>query len=288
MPAVALGAGAACAASCLYNAGVALQALDAREAPGELSLRVSLIARLVRRPRWLAGTALGVLGWPLQVVALLAAPLAVVQPALAFGLILLLVLGARSLGERVGVRELLAVFGIAAGVALLAALGPKPSSHHAASLGLWIGFGGIGALAIVPFAVRRRRTVGGGAAALAAGLAFAWSGLSTKFAADAWHADAWLVALTWAAATGAASGLALIAEMTALGRRPATQVAPLVFAVQVAVPVVAAPLLTGERWSHTPLGVPGVLAGIGLVMAAALALLSSPAVRRIVDDPAMS
>ena len=47
--------------------GLALQALDAREAPAEESLRPALLLRLVRRPRWLAGTGLsGLLGWPLQ------------------------------------------------------------------------------------------------------------------------------------------------------------------------------------------------------------------------------
>ena len=42
---------------------------------------------------------------PLHVVALLLAPLTVVQPALASGLLLLLVLGDRMLGERVGSLE---------------------------------------------------------------------------------------------------------------------------------------------------------------------------------------
>ena len=39
----------------------------------------------VRRGRWMLGTGLSILGWPLQVIALLLAPLVVVQPALAAG-----------------------------------------------------------------------------------------------------------------------------------------------------------------------------------------------------------
>src|SRR5580765_6248828 len=109
MTSALLGTGAACAASSLYNAGLALQALDAREAPGEEGLRLSLLGRLVRRRRWLVGTALNVLGWPLQTVALVFAPLALVQPALAFGLVLLLGIAAHQLGERVGTREVAAV-----------------------------------------------------------------------------------------------------------------------------------------------------------------------------------
>ena len=93
---------AAVAASLLYNASIALQALEAREVPGEHSLRPSLIGRLVRNRRWLGATALGLAGWPLEVAALLLAPLTVVQPCLASGLILLLWLGATQLGERPG------------------------------------------------------------------------------------------------------------------------------------------------------------------------------------------
>jgi len=45
----------------------------------ELHLRPSLIGFLLRRRRWLLGTALGILGWPLQALALAFAPLALVQ-----------------------------------------------------------------------------------------------------------------------------------------------------------------------------------------------------------------
>ncbi len=60
---------------------------------------------LVRRARWLLGTGLSMLGWPLQVVALLLAPLVVVQPALAVGLLVLLFLAERMLGEHAGRNE---------------------------------------------------------------------------------------------------------------------------------------------------------------------------------------
>jgi drug/metabolite transporter (DMT)-like permease len=264
----------------MYNLGLALQALDAREAPAGDALRAALLLRLARRRRWLAGTALNVLGWPLQTLALLLAPLTVVQPALAFGLALLLVVGARHLHERVGVREALAVLGILGGVALLAATAPDASTQHAAPAALAAVLGGIGALALVPFALPGRGVL----MTLGAGAALAWSGLSTKLVADALHAGRPLLVLVWAAATGLASGVGLLAEMSALQRRPATQVAPVVFVVQVLVPVLAAPLLVGEHWHH----VAGVLAGIAVVVGCALALLRSPAVRSLVEAEASS
>ncbi|HVY78253.1 MAG TPA: hypothetical protein VG898_07090, partial [Solirubrobacterales bacterium] len=104
-----LGIAAAVAASALYNASIALQALEAREVAGEHSLRVSLLGRLVRNRRWLGATALGLAGWPLEIAALLLAPLTVVQPCLACGLSLLHWLGAKRLGESPGRREWTAV-----------------------------------------------------------------------------------------------------------------------------------------------------------------------------------
>jgi drug/metabolite transporter (DMT)-like permease len=282
MSSILLGILAACGASALYDVGLALQALDAREAPAGEELRPTLIARLVRRPRWLLGTGLTLLGWPLQAAALLIAPLTVVQPALAFGLTLLLVIGARHLDERVGAREVAAVAGILAGVALLGVVAPDVSTRHASGAAVAGVLAGVALVALLPFAFRRR----GELMMLGAGAALAWSGLSTKLAADALHQGHDLTALLWVGATGLASGLGLLAEMSALRRRAATQVAPVVFVVQVVVPVVAAPILVGEHW-HQPLA---VVAGLVVVVAGALALLGSPAVRSLVatEDGASS
>src|ERR1700679_195 len=78
-----LGILAAIGASVFYSLGIALQAMDAKEAPHEEHLRLALVWGLVKRGRWMLGTGLSILGWPLQVIALLLAPLVVVQPALA-------------------------------------------------------------------------------------------------------------------------------------------------------------------------------------------------------------
>ena len=85
-----LGIVAAMGASTLYSLGIALQALDAKQAPQEEHLRLALAWGLARRTRWLIGTGVSILGWPLQIVALMLAPLVVVQPALAAGLLVLM------------------------------------------------------------------------------------------------------------------------------------------------------------------------------------------------------
>jgi drug/metabolite transporter (DMT)-like permease len=283
-----LGGASACGASALYNLGLALQALDARAAPAEHGLRLSLLRGLVRRPRWLAGTGLTILGWPLQTVALLLAPLAVVQPALAFGLVLLLLVGARNLGERVGRREVGAVGAILGGVVLLGIVAPEQTHRHAAAGTVAAVLGTLGIVAVAPYLARGRRTVASGLAAVSAGAALAWSGLSTQLVADALHGHAWVLLVAWAAATGLASGLGLLAEMTALQQRPATQVAPVVFTVQVVVPVLAAPLLTGEALGHSAFEVLGVVVGLAAVVGGAAALLRSPALSGFVEPGASS
>jgi drug/metabolite transporter (DMT)-like permease len=274
MSSVVLGIASACGASSLYNVGLALQALDAREAPAEEGLRPTLLARLLRSRRWLLGTALNLLGWPLQALALLLAPLTVVQPSLAFGLTLLLVIGARHLDEHVGLREVCAVLGIFAGVLLLALVAPDASTQHAGGASIAAVLSAVALVALLPFALPRH----GGLMTLGAGAALAWSGLSTKLAADALHQGMAGMVLIWVVATGLASGLGLLAEMSALQRRAATQVAPVVFVVQVIVPVVAAPVLVNEHWHHPLL----VVAGVVMVVAGALTLLRSPVLGALV------
>src|SRR5437588_333440 len=57
-----LGIAAAVGASTFYSLGIALQALDAKQAPHSEHLRPALALGLLRRARWLAGTGLSGLG----------------------------------------------------------------------------------------------------------------------------------------------------------------------------------------------------------------------------------
>src|SRR5919112_4719356 len=118
---VLLGITCALGSAVLYCAGAALQALEARNTPEREALHASLLRDLAARPRWLLGTGSVLLGWSLQATALLLAPVTVVQPTLAAGLVLLLVVGTRVLGERVGRREVLGMVAIVVGVAGLTA-----------------------------------------------------------------------------------------------------------------------------------------------------------------------
>ena len=85
---IALGFILALVAACCYETGYALQAIEARRAPADRALRPTLVTYLLTRPLWVGATALSLLGWPLQIAALSHAPLTLVQPVLALGLLL--------------------------------------------------------------------------------------------------------------------------------------------------------------------------------------------------------
>src|SRR3954452_7731251 len=125
MSSVVAGVALAAVASVLFNLAIVIQAREAREVHQDPGVQVGLLIRLLRRPRWLLGTLLGLLAFPLQTIALLWAPLTAVQPADAAGLLVLLFLGARLLHERVGRREIVAVACIAVGIVVLTIAAPK-------------------------------------------------------------------------------------------------------------------------------------------------------------------
>ncbi|MEA2273549.1 MAG: hypothetical protein QOI98_2257 [Solirubrobacteraceae bacterium] len=279
-----LGVAAAFAASALFDLGIAIQALEARVAPAERSLRLSLLTGLMRRRLWILGTGLAAVGWPLQVLALSMAPLTLVQPALAVGLILLLALGARMLGERVGRREIVGVVAIVGGVAGIGWAAPSHTSAHAGAGRLALGLALLGALAVAPYLARSRRP-GGLAVVIGAGAAYAWTGLSSKLISDHLSAGNYGAAGAWAGATIVLGGLGLLSEMTALQHRPATQVAPLVYVVQVAVPVLLAPLLGGEHWGDTPLGGAVLVLLLAIVAGGAATLAGSRLVAAVSAPP---
>jgi hypothetical protein len=272
-----LGIVAAVGASSLYSLGISIQALDAREAPAHEHLRVALVWRLAQRARWLVGTGLSVLGWPLQVVALLLAPLVVVQPALAIGLLVLLFLAQRILGEHAGRNEHLAMCGIVLGVVGMALTAPpRTDGHTATHLTLTLVLVILAVTSFAPYLLRSLLHASAAVTMVGAGLAYAWSGVATKLASDDLALGHPGLAIAWGLSTIAASGLGLLSEMSALQERPAIQVAPIVFVTQTIVPVALAPVLFGEHLADTPLyGVP-LVASLALLTWCAVTLVRSP------------
>jgi hypothetical protein len=272
-----LGIGAAVGASTLYSLGIALQAMDAKQAPRSEHLRLALVWGLIRRARWLLGTGLSILGWPLQVVALLLAPLVVVQPALAAGLLVLMFLAERMLNEHAGRYEYFAMSAIVIGVIGAGVFAPPRSTTHSSEeLTITLVLVGLGLASLIPYLLQRIGHSRAEITMIGAGLAFGWSGVATKLASDDLSGHHLLAAALWGLSTAAASGVGVLSEMSALQSRPAIQVAPVVFVTQTVVPVVLAPLLLGERFGATPLSGGPLVASLLLLVVGAALLARSP------------
>ncbi len=280
---LALGFALALAAACCYETGYALQAVEARRAPAERALRPSLVAHLVRRPVWVGATALSLVGWPLQIAALTEAPLTLVQPTLALGLLLLLVLGVRILGEHVGTREIVAVAMIIASVGVFAWAAPRDTGDVERGAGLVVALSILIAVALLPYAIAlvRERRYPMLLLVASAGAADGLAAFVAKIVAQDASAGELVAVVLWAALVAAVVIVGLISESTALQSFAATRVAPTVLVMQIVIPVVLAPLVGGEGWGGTPLG--GAVLGAALVTIAVGAglLASSPAVAQL-------
>lgn len=279
MGSVIAGVALAALASVLFNAAIVIQASEAREVPNEHGLHLSLIARLLRRPRWLLGIAMGLTAFPLQTIALLWAPLTVVQPADATGLLFLLFLGARTLGERVGRREIVAVACIVVGIVVLTIAAPKRQVTQVDGTDVLLPMAAVALVALAPLAFRRRIGPDSMAVVIGAGFAFALGAFCAKIVADAIDREAWLAVVVMVGVAAIAAFVGTLTEQTALQRRQATQVAPLIFAVELLVPVALAVLVVGEDWERS--STIAILAALTLVATGAFTLGRTPTVARM-------
>ena len=280
---LALGFGLALAAACCYETGYALQAIEARKAPAERALKPSLMGHLLTRPLWVGATLLSLLGWPLQILALTHAPLTLVQPVLALGLLLLLVLGVHILGEHVGPREIAAVVLIIASVGVFAWAAPREAGEVERGAGLVLALSILAAVTLLPYAIGLlgRRTYPMLLLVASAGAADGMAAFVAKIVAQDASEGALLAVVAWAALVAAVVIVGLVSESTALQKFAATRVAPTVLVMQIVIPVVMAPLVGGESWSNTPLGGAVLVMALVTVALGAGLLASSPAVAQL-------
>jgi drug/metabolite transporter (DMT)-like permease len=265
---LAVGIAAVLAASAAYNGGVVLQALDAREEPEACGLRLALLARLLRRRRWLLGTALSIFAFPLQVLAYANAPLSVVQPGLAVGLILVLFLGSRYMGEQVRGRHYAAVAAIAVGLTIIAAAGPSHRQPDRGGVAQLTVMAVLAVGIVAPYVLRDRMPAYAMTLTLSAGLAFAWNDLATKLFGDGVNGDRLVVAGLWLVAVVVSAVVATLTLMTAFQRVEVKKVVPAVFGIETLIPVLLAPLLLQHNGGLDGADLVPVGLGFALVLAA--------------------
>lgn len=252
------------------GAVVEQEATLASTSGGTLDLR-----RLVRRPDWLVGQGANAVGIALQVLALALAPVSIVQPLLAGGLVV--ALGIRSVRDRrwpVG-RDLLGAAMTAGGLAVfLAAAHPADETQDRVPGQLAVLAAALVALALVGLSrlakEGRRGALGSG---LAAGIAMGIAAVLISAALKTLSTDGLVVALTGPAVWGAVVvGIgAQLACQQAFSRGslawslPVLTVADPVAAVPAARWLLAERLAPGHVWVW---GTAAVVAAVGVLLLA--------------------
>jgi drug/metabolite transporter (DMT)-like permease len=273
-----IGVGASLGAALLLSGGTVLQALEARLIEHRHGLKMSMLGRLARRRRWVIGTVIGYLAFPLQLLALAHAPLIVVQPLHACGLLLLLIAGVRLLSERVQLPEAAGAGAIACGIALVSWASPRGTDQPTSSLGFAALTVGLLAVALVPYLIPRQR--GRKVLTLSAALGFAGANMAVKGISDRLAAHDYPIAVAYLALGAIGSGIGVLSQMTAFQRHRAVEVVQLTFSIPTFLPALLGLVVLRERWATAPGGgLPFALGMVVLLAGTASVSRSSPVAR---------
>ncbi|HEX7104777.1 MAG TPA: hypothetical protein VF218_02310 [Acidothermaceae bacterium] len=190
------------------------------------------VTRLVVSPLYLAGTGLDFLGFVCMIASLHWLPLFLVQCAAAASVGVTALVGRRVLGTALRHRDLLALVGLGAGLAMLAS-GAK--AEHATAVDrvtqwlLLVAAGPVLAVGAVLLGVRRARV--GTALATVAGLAFAGTGIAARMLSNAHSvADVLVAPASYALIAFGVGGMLFFAS--ALQRTHVTIATAALFAVE--------------------------------------------------------
>jgi drug/metabolite transporter (DMT)-like permease len=239
------------------------------------------LARLARRPAWLAAQAAGALGVVLHAAALNSGPVSLVQPLLAAGLVVSLALGAwidrRHPGRRLpGRRQWLAAVAVAVGLTVFL-LAARPSTGTAVAHPAGLAMATVAALVVGGFAAwwtsrpgRAHRALVLGAAA---GTGFAVTGLLLKqltgVPMPSWSAAGTALELAAVAAVGVSLSQAAFAAGPLVDSLPVSTVLEPAIGILLAGPLFGEALLPGAGARL------GQLAG-ALLLAGGLVVLARP------------
>jgi drug/metabolite transporter (DMT)-like permease len=155
---------ALCSAVCMA-VGIVVRQRATMDVPSDQGVSTVMVATLLRRPVWWAGTGAAVAGYAFQALALLKGSLILVQPLLVSALLFALPLSARLAGRRVTRREWLWAGLLTLSLALFVLLArPGPQGHMAsiplsASVAVLCGVVVVGCVALARRTDGQRRAV---------------------------------------------------------------------------------------------------------------------------------
>jgi drug/metabolite transporter (DMT)-like permease len=282
-------------ATCAYNVGLVVEKRALAQLPPIDARHVlKLAAVLLTAPSWLAGFALMLCGFGLQVLALTLAPVSVVQPVLASGIVILLVLSRIVLRERLGRSELACVLAMAVAIVAIAfsAVGSAGRVGHHADGWLLVVVAAPAAVRATGFGVSALRGTGGhrpGATAvffgLAAGLFYGVATLSLKGLSGALagaggqhlHLLMTLVTSPFPYVTVVCSALGMLVFQTGLQRCRVSIIGPISNISGSVFFIISGTLLFGEQLPRQPLQLGLRLAGIATAGVVVILLSRRPA-----------
>jgi drug/metabolite transporter (DMT)-like permease len=114
----------------LYALSNVLELTEAEQVPDEYALRVGLMTRLIRRPRWLLGLLSDVFGYISQAAALALAAVVFVEPILALAIVISLILGAAMTKRRLRPGDWVSAVVLSGGLALFLYEVPPTGGHE--------------------------------------------------------------------------------------------------------------------------------------------------------------
>jgi drug/metabolite transporter (DMT)-like permease len=272
--------GVAVTAAC-YGVSTILQAVAARRSRRSAGLDARLLVSLLGQLPFLVSLLLDGVGFLASVLALRTLPLFLVESAVASSVGVTALVAVRFLGARLRRPELLALSGLALGLALLAVSAQSGGARPLSTWAAWAMLAGVGlVLAVGAAAARLPDRSASAVLALAAGAAFGGTGIAARTLAlpdPLWRLV--LAPLPWALAGYGVLGMLLFA--VSLQRGPVTTAAALTFVAETLLPAAVGLWLLGDRARSGF----AVVAGAGFV----LSLVGSVVLARFAElEPARS
>jgi hypothetical protein len=240
--------------------------------------------------KWFAiGWATATFAWVFHVAAMAMAPLSVVQPVIAGGLVFLAVLAERVFGLQLGRRQWVGVGCTAVGLTLLAITLPLGGGAHSGfSVAAMISFESsllvIGTLLVMSHKLGVPHEHHGVALGVAAGILFGVSDVAIKALTHTVGTGGAIGLLSpWMAAAVAASILAFYASAGGLQKGEAVPVITLTSAAANVTAISGGILVFGDPLAHTPVGL--IVQAFAFVLVLVAAWLT-PAPLRLASEPA--
>lgn len=277
-------------AAASFATAAVLQQEAAQATPSGDSLRLRLLGDLLRRPRWLAGVAMLVVGYGFQALALGFGPVALVQPVVVTELAFAIPIATWRMRKRSSRREWTGIAMVLAGIGTFLAVADPAAGRATATIGDWVSslvpVAGLAAVAVIVAsrATGRRRAMLLGAAA---GLAFALLAVLTKSVVHVISRDGGGVFGDWQLYGVVAIGVvALLVSQSAYQAGPLAFSMPFIGVLEPAVAVIIGDTVLDENVALSPGLVALEAVAAAIAAAGIVTLTTSPLVVSIYEEGA--